>query len=1133
MSPARPERPTSPGRRARRSRAGHAAAFASLLSLASLVLLPLVATPTAVRGWAGADAQGAGAAAATSALGASVGPDLAAMLDPLPLVVGDLPSAADRAAIDLYRQATVRNLDALGQLYGAAFDSIVASESDGVPIVALQNLIVEAPQEVPESGSAETVRQGVAALAADPRNPERLGNAMAAAWLYGVLAGVDDGRAYNWHLQEAAVVVLFELDRQFPGQRAVLLNLAFMTTVMPGLDFSGARYAEQALALDASDVTARALLASIQSRRADDVEGAELAVATLGPLLADPGTAAVGHALAGDAHLAAASVRRAEAPGSSRFHARLALAAYDQALTLAADAGLHAGRARALERLGDLPGAVAAQAQAVELAPGSLDFLVELARLRHRAGDEAGLRAAAEAAVGAVSAGWDPAIAGARFVTAPLDDPLPDDRGFLGWSIGSEVDHLPVSPNPDTGAGAGVVIVETVPSEPPGIDLELASTLAPRAAWRLAFDAAVLAGDGAAASGLEATWDRVAPWRASWENHVLAAGLVGDGNPGDRDPGPASERIAETALQRAARYGQAADLCRSVGNVACAGENGYLAGDPAAALRDLTAAFDTALEDPDGPDPQLRMQVAAAAAAAGDMKTAEAFLAATAGSDDAGPWRAFAALRAGDIRLTAGDPAGAVAWYDLSLATIEANGLAESTDYHRDLAEALGYRALRQIAHNNRAVALLRTLPTGDDGAPRCEPGFGLERCEAALAGVLAASASDPGNAVYRMNEGWASRLLGKSDEARAALERAVELDPTLYPAFNDLGILLAQDGDAGGARVAFSAALGADPTYELARWNLGILALREGPAGILEGQRHLAEAIRLDPDLRRSALDFRADEATYTFGFEAPLAAPAGAPPGQTYSVGAVVLAASASAAALGQLVSTMFGHGVQTAIGGTQSFLARVGRHRRWRVQQRAFRRRLPAGLRGWVAWGGVLLLLGIVTAVQAAQAAPAVTGSAIVLAVGATLLALVAHETGHLLAARLLGGRLIPAAWGPGAVVSLLFLPVQAATGPFLAERFRPRGSGDGKGAWRFHLAGPAANAVVAVVAYLLFLAEPAPALRMIAQIQLAAIGYTLLPVRPLDGWALKRERPRLLLAIGFAVLAAATAFALGLV
>ena len=170
-------------------------------------------------------------------------------------------------------------------------------------------------------------------------------------------------------------------------------------------------------------------------------------------------------------------------------------------------------------------------------------------------------------------------------------------------------------------------------------------------------------------------------------------------------------------------------------------------------------------------------------------------------------------------------------------------------------------------------------------------------------------------------------------------------------------------------------------------------------------------------------------------------------------------------------------------------------------------------------------------LITSWQAAQANATVAGSAIVLAIVAVLIALVAHEAGHVVAARLLRGRLIPAVWGPGALVALLFLPFHAATGPFFAERFRQR-DGGARGTWRFHIAGPLANALVGLVAFLAFLAVPAPAFRLIAQVQLAAIAYTLLPIRPLDGWALRRERPRVLLALGFAVVAAAAAFSLGL-
>ena len=537
-------------------------------------------------------------------------------------------------------------------------------------------------------------------------------------------------------------------------------------------------------------------------------------------------------------------------------------------------------------------------------------------------------------------------------------------------------------------------------------------------------------------------------------------------------------------------------------------------------------------DDSDGPGPDLRMLVAAAAEAAGDLPTAERFLAMTAGANDAGAWRALAALGAGNLRLDAGDPSGAIAWYDLALATIEANQLAEFSDYHVNLTRALEFRGVRQVAHNNRGVALLRSLQSGSEMAPACEPGLARERCEAALADIRAALGSDADNAVYRMNEGWATRLLGHADEARAALEAAVRLDATLYPAFNDLGILLALDGDTAGARAAFTAAIAADPAYDLARWNLGILALREVPGGILEGQVRLAEAIRLEPGLRSAPLDFRSDNRTYRFGFEAPLPPTAAAAFGRTYSIGAVVLASAASLAALAQLQATLLGHGVLTAASSAQGRLERLGRGRTWRARQRALRRRLPRLGRAWLPWFGVGLLLIIVTGWQAAQASPATAGSAMVLAILATFLALAAHEVGHLVAGRAMGARLIPAAWGPGAVLSLLFLPVQAATGPFFAERIR-RARGGGPRAWRFHIAGPLANALVGVVAYLLFLIEPMPVLRLITQVQLAAIGYTLLPVRPLDGWVLQKEQPRLLLVLGFGVVAAGTAFALGLI
>lgn len=1069
------------------------------------------------------------AARAADGPGSLVGP-----LDHLPIVVESLPGPSDREATAAYHRATVRDPGPLAEMFDHSFNGLVVSDAGKPAVEALKGMLVEDPESVGGTDGEATLRQASAALGGDPSNADRLNNAAIAVWLFGVATAVDDFDSYYWHLQQAAGAMLFEANRAFPGHRPILLNLAFLATVMPGWDFAGAEFAAEALALDPADLTARALLASIQSRRADALDGADQAATTLAPLLADPATAALGQALLGDAHLAAASVRRVEAPATARHEATLALGAYDLALGATDDPGLHAGRAKALERLDQLGEAATEQARVVDLDHGSLDQLVELGRLRHRAGDIDGVRGAASDAVRAVMNGWNPPIAIARFVTTPLDNAIPDDRGFLGWSVGSGVDHLPVSYRADLGSGAGVVVVAVIPREPPGIDQEFASQLAPQSAWQLAFTAAVLDGDAPEATSLEAAWNRSVPWRGGWDAQVGAAQIAADRGPSASGKRPIGLTFAETAFRRAALFDRAADLCRRYGDVKCAGENEYHAGDPAAAYRDARAAYDAVLADDEsnGAGPELRMLVAAAAEAAGDLTTAESFLAATAGANDSGSWRPLAALRAGDLRLDAGDPSGAIAWYDLALATIDANGLAESSDYHLDLLRAMEFRGLRQVANNNRGVALLRSLQPGPDGAPRCDVGFAHDRCEAALRAIEAAATSDPDNAVYRMNEGWASRLLGRADEAQAALRDAVRLDPTLYPAFNDLGILLALSGDSSGARSAFDAAIVAEPAYDLARWNLGILELRDVPGGMVEGQRLLAEAIRLHPELRTAPLEFRPDERTYRFGFEAALPPAAGATFGRTYSVGAVVLAATASIAALGQLGSALFGHGVQTAIGGTQRRLEQLSRQRRWRARQRGLRHRLPSWARSGLSWLGIASLLVLVTGWQAAQASPTVVGSAILLAILAVLIALVAHETGHLVAARAMRGRLIPVAWGPGAVVALLFLPVHAATGPFFAERIR-RASGGGAGAWRFHIAGPLANAIVGVAAFLAFLVEPAPAFRLIAQVQLAAIAYTLLPIRPLDGWAIQHEQPRLLLALGFAVVAVAGAFSLGLI
>jgi Flp pilus assembly protein TadD len=120
----------------------------------------------------------------------------------------------------------------------------------------------------------------------------------------------------------------------------------------------------------------------------------------------------------------------------------------------------------------------------------------------------------------------------------------------------------------------------------------------------------------------------------------------------------------------------------------------------------------------------------------------------------------------------------------------------------------------------------------------------GLE--SAAVAAFERAAQANPGaSTLYRLGT-----LLAKSGEtarARAALERALALQPDLAEASNDLGALLAQDGDLDGAIGRFRAALAATPDYPDALNNLGYALLLTGQDG--EARALYEKALALQPD--------------------------------------------------------------------------------------------------------------------------------------------------------------------------------------------------------------------------------------------------------------------------------------------
>lgn len=89
--------------------------------------------------------------------------------------------------------------------------------------------------------------------------------------------------------------------------------------------------------------------------------------------------------------------------------------------------------------------------------------------------------------------------------------------------------------------------------------------------------------------------------------------------------------------------------------------------------------------------------------------------------------------------------------------------------------------------------------------------------------------------------------LLGRTDEAMAAVERALEEDPASALAWVQAGRLRAAGGDHAGAEAAFSRAVQLAPDYQLARLSLGMELRRKGDVD--SALRELRRSLWLVPD--------------------------------------------------------------------------------------------------------------------------------------------------------------------------------------------------------------------------------------------------------------------------------------------
>ena len=100
-----------------------------------------------------------------------------------------------------------------------------------------------------------------------------------------------------------------------------------------------------------------------------------------------------------------------------------------------------------------------------------------------------------------------------------------------------------------------------------------------------------------------------------------------------------------------------------------------------------------------------------------------------------------------------------------------------------------------------------------------------------------------------------------RPSDARAALDRALAIDPTHAVANNELGILLREAGKFEEAERAYRRALETDPNYALAHYNLGVLLdvyLRRGAEAIAQYEAYQSSLAEPDKKVAGWLIDLR-----------------------------------------------------------------------------------------------------------------------------------------------------------------------------------------------------------------------------------------------------------------------------------
>ncbi len=1074
---------------------------------------------------------------------------------PLPQVEA-LPIVASeprRPALDRYRGLRPGDASGAIDMFEAAWASLDAPADARSAIRAYRRAMLFEGQAGPEGEDqapftsesfGTTAATAMAALGRDAANAGHLNDAAVALFALAEASGPGGGGpgssgslSYNdaGRLQAAAIRLLTDASATFPSHRGLRINLAFLRNLFgdensdPDVAIDDLR---QFVASAPTDLTARLLLASLQTRRWDR-DGLEDALATLADVHGDDATEAAVDLARGDALVASIDRAGGERPELDRALAEQALEAYDRALGRTQDAAAFAGRAVALDLLGERAAAVVAQRRAVQAAPDSAVQALRLAILEGCAGDQAGRRTTAEGVLDGLRPPPTPALSGIRFVPGGFDtqDDLGIDRGTFGISLGSERIPAEAFRIPVSGGGGYLVDADLFLTRSPCLGAD--DTTMEQRALDEATAASVALGDPV---GAQRELDAVTVPAGSDEGDdetgtdvpVVDAARVVAGQP-VADPDTQIEATLAAVVDLPPQ--QAARLCRAdlaaMPPLATTQAEGTGESDRVdlidCVLRAAMKTGDTATADwaidQIGPwmvnwsEGQTILAAGDARRAEGRLDDAERLYRLSAQSEAS---FAPAMIRLGELALDRRDAAAARAYDELAVTAVESGGSLQDASRSRNL------RRLGQLAHNNRGIALLMGAPADAAGAPDCAGHADL--CRLVASDFEAALASDPANWTYLWNLGWVERLQGDLPAAEEHLGQAIVLKPDLVPALNDLGVLEARRGATASALARLRLAAELDPAYDLAAWNLGVLESSQGPAGVVDGQAWLREATRRNPDLRTKPVGYLTDERIYRVSADAAKPLTLGST--NAPAAGAVAFATVATVGGLMQLLGSL-GEPAQDAA----AVVLEAGIATRRRRIERGLRSRMPwlaTGRRPHLAWIPVLGILGAATLWNVLGTATDAPWATFLLAAVAVLAGIACHMLGHLAVSV---GRVAvrPAAWWPGIVLAVVALPFQVPVGPFPAERVSGT---DRERAWRITLAGPVAVIVAAAIAYAGFLVAAVPFLRLLSQVELSVAAYALMPFAPLDGARLADRHPAVLAGLGLLVAAFSAAFVLGL-